>query len=269
MNENKISGITRIKKEKKSGSICQFDRYVPYTPIHEEKYGLGTDVTKGVTLLHDGRFDDVRSCVNRKGFKAMPRFIFFASCDKDQDALMEECRTIAETIENKIFGNDDDVGVVTGYAAGTNCGYIDLVIFDKDLFLDAAEDVLSRFSHAFLLTDSELPEHPVYLCTGKDTDVVRELDSLRRMDAFDAMLSVIEDLDPAEAGRYDIAVRGAAALNGLGEFNTSLDLLYSLIDKGKNDIFWISLSETALEFEKRLKDACELFVKCGVLCGDE
>jgi hypothetical protein len=206
-------------------------------------------------------------------YGAMPAFIFFAAGKKGPDALLEECRAIAEAVQENILGkkgSGKEFGVVLGYAAGKLFGYIDIVFFNENEFVEEkVRGVLKSFGHAFVFSRFEPYSRLTHLCTGDGADLVKELGSLANGGAHEAVLEIIEDMGPAEDLDYNLALIYAEALNYVEEFDVSLPLLEKHEKKGKGDALWHTLIGTALIFHNRAGEASEHFRKRLEIGGED
>jgi|GEM_PF-2172620 len=178
---------------------------------------------------------------------ALPGFIYFAS-DDDTDALLEECRGIASSLEEGPLGkrgSGEEKGIILGYAAGEQYGYIDVMIYDPLAFLEAARTTLGGLGHVFCFSPFSM-DLKTHICTGDVPDIGAELDMLEERDDFEIMLSVIDDHAPEEEWGYDISIRYAEALLVCDDPEYALEFLEGLEGEGAGDEAWNAAMGEAL-----------------------
>jgi len=268
----------RLKESAAENSINldPFNTLTPYDVEPDDSGDLRFDITKGVTNFPEMVFEyfDDKEFAYSDATKCgvVPAFIFFIAGEKDQDALMEECRTIAAAVEEKALGkrgSGEEIGIILGYAAGNMCGYIDILLFDEGKFIsDGAEAALKSFGHAFHISRFSRYDGIRYLCTGEGTDIEHELEVLEKNRSYGLMVDIIEDMGPVDDLDYDLAMRYAEALNGIEMYDKSLPILEKLKDEGRDDIRWNQMIGISLLFCKRYGGASEYLRKCIDL-GDE
>jgi len=235
------------------------------------------DVTKGITcypsLISDYYKGDYSASIETSKYGAAPSFIAFAAAKRnDPDILLEECKRIARAVEEKILGkrgSGGEKGIITGYAAGTEYGYVDMLLFEHGSILETAAEALWPFPHIFFIYDLIPNSEGMHLCNGDGIDLLKELDILHENGAHRLILEAIYSTVPAEEWDFELAGRYARALNNVGLYEDALRLLLEYENEGKDNIKWNFRVGYSLYYLDREAEAAEYFQRCLDLGSDD
>ena len=175
------------------------------------------------------------------GFGAKPVFLYFdyPTNDKtDQQAAFEKRNEIIDMIEEKILGecgSGKEIGVLLGGAMGAYRAYIDLLLYDEQLFIEKAcrllkDEPMMILYKEFVHNGNEFP-----LFGYDDSKLEMRLQYLHECEAHNKIIDIILKLPKMNYTQTGIYAR---ALNNVDQYEKAKTVLDSIRAQGENDATW-------------------------------
>jgi Suppressor of fused protein (SUFU). len=234
--------LTEMEEKLRSGmeEALPTDLFEPYDlePDDDDpalRYDVGVGMTNYPGLI-DGYYNgngNAYTSLSRMG--ASPIFLYF--CHNDEyEKCAEECEKIADLLKKSILNDNEGYGVYLGYAIGTKCGYIDMLIFDMDRFALEASGILRDIPRSFFASFFYKQSDSLYL-VNDSLDRISEIDILHNNNLH-YEITLIANSVPTDDWDYNLKGRYARALNNLSEEEAALKMLESIAEEGKDDGVW-------------------------------
>lgn len=136
------------------------ERYMAYQRQPEPSGGLRQDVMSGNTsyagLINEFYNGQTTSVEQLESYGAAPVFLVFGYSEQaDRGELLSTRYEIEEELETRVLGKrgtGQELGLALGGAMGTGFVYIDLLLYDKEAFLEQAKQVLKKYPYKFYLS---------------------------------------------------------------------------------------------------------------------
>ena len=237
--------IPLTEMEEKLGSEVKetlpTDLFVPYDlePDDDDltlRYDVGVGVTNPLGLVEEFFNGNGNTYTSFTRMGASPVFLYF--CHNDEyGKCTEECEKIVDLLKKSVLDEKNGYGVYLGYAVGTRCGYVDLLIFDIDRFVAEISDILKRIPRSVFISYFYKQSDSLFLSTKSSLNPISEIDILHENNLH-YEITLIANSIPRDDWNYDLKGRYARALNNLSDEETALEILESITEEGEDDAVW-------------------------------
>jgi len=217
------------------------DLFIPYDlePDDDDltlRYDIGVGMTNHLGLIEEFFNGNGNTYTSFTRMGASPVFLYF--CHNDEyEKCAEECEKIAELLKKSVLDGKNGYGVYLGYAMGTRCGYVDLLIFDIDRFIAEIPDILKGIPRPIFISYFYKQSDSLYLSTKNSLNLDSEIDVLHENNLH-YEITLIANSVPKDDWDYDLKGRYARALNNLSEEEAALKILESIAEEGEDDAVW-------------------------------
>ncbi|MDR1832207.1 MAG: hypothetical protein LBQ97_05725 [Fusobacteriaceae bacterium] len=136
------------------------DSYSAYEMDPVRGGGLREDLFAGTTCFFDlideyyGKKREIFDAFTAAGAKAC--FLYFPHMGAGEETAVHIREEILEKIEKFVLGEKDtgkEIGILLGTGYGVENAYIDLLLYDEDIFLQEVRPLLRQYDYAFFLAE--------------------------------------------------------------------------------------------------------------------
>ena len=275
--------LTELEKELRSRSegaelpsdVFKPYKLEPYEPdpedemLNEPRSDIIDGVTNYLSLVTDFLEMEHHSFISLDEMGATAAYLILQT-DTDTEDCLEDCRFVISILERKLLNPDSDeqCGILLGFAAGEECGYIDLLTYDLDRFFESSKDALKDFPRTVLISKFNHWSSQILLSSGNDDEISNEIDLMHSHNYHQNIVELIEGM-PREKWNYDLKGKYARALNNVSREEEALEILMSTEEEGNNNGVWHYRVGYALFFLDREEEALEHFEKSRDLGEDD
>ncbi|MCL2154295.1 MAG: hypothetical protein FWH53_01385 [Leptospirales bacterium] len=252
------------------------ERYFVYEIQPKEDPELRQDIFIGTAnyapLLNDYFNDDDYSYQTFIDFGAKPIFLYYYYDEesKERKEILNERNALMDKLEEEVLGergSGREIGLVFGGAMGEYRAYIDLLLYDEQLFMEKA---LKFFADSpYMIFGKEFyPAGQEFLLTDHTVPGFNErLIQLHEAGAHKEIIKILKAL-PAEKMDFTLTGLYARALNNDDQEAKAMEVLESVREQGEKDALWNWRMGFALYYLDRVSDSIP-YLKKAIELGDD
>ncbi|MDR2904771.1 MAG: suppressor of fused domain protein [Helicobacteraceae bacterium] len=205
------------------------------------------------------------------GFGAKPAFLYYNhGGEQNQNVVLEERNALMDKLEAEILGergSGREIGVLLGGAVGKKRAYIDLLLYDEQLFIEKARTLLSNTPYMIIFKEFYKDAEEILFCDIDlaDPNLNERLYRLHDSESHNEIINILEALPKMS---YEQTGLYARALNNADREEEAINALLSVKDEGENDAAWRYRYAYALYYTDRTEEALAEFKRAKEL-GDQ
>ncbi|MCL1926779.1 MAG: hypothetical protein FWF95_06570 [Syntrophorhabdaceae bacterium] len=252
------------------------DRHFVYEMEPQEDLELRRDVIIGgancAPLLNDYLSGDDSCYQTFAKFGTKPVFLYFYYDfgTKERAEVLCERNALMDKLEEEVLGergSGNEIGLMLGGAMGVSRAYIDLLLYDEQLFMEKARKLLADFPY-MVLGKEFYPSGQEFLLTDHTMAGFKErLSQLHEASAHKEIIKIIEAM-PAENKDFTLINLYARALNNDDQEGKAVEVLESIREQGENDALWNWRMGFALYYLDREVDSIP-YLERAIELGDD